>query len=176
MLKTTSDPVDLGFKMANEVGEDLDEVDEELDTSQPIQKELADPAPVQKQSVRQGSIEATASATKAAFERLRNSLDDLEKETANDIEFSKTIVGSAVAASIGLSVGYVVWMIRGGMLLASVLSSMPAWQIADPLPILAGDRDDAESDDKETLEKIIKKGSKNADNKRKDPTPHQESI
>jgi len=176
MPKTTSDPVDLGFKMANEVSEDLDDVEEELDTNQPIQREPEAPAPVQKPSVRQGSIEATASATRLTYERLRNSLDDLEQETANDIEFSKTVVGSAVAASIGLSVGYVVWMIRGGMLLASVLSSMPAWQIADPLPILAGDKDDAESDDRESLEKIIKNGSKDAEKIRKDLTHQQESI
>ena len=36
--------------------------------------------------------------------------------------------GSTVAVSTGLSVGYVLWLVRGGVLLSSVLSSMPAWQ------------------------------------------------
>ena len=54
----------------------------------------------------------------------------------------KTVVGSAIAASIGLSVGYVVWLLKGGSLLASVLSSLPAWQLADPLAILVGKKGD----------------------------------
>jgi hypothetical protein len=89
------------------------------------------------------------------YERLKNSLDAINKENVEDIQFSKAVVGSAIATTTGLSVGYVVWLIRGGMLLSSVLSSMPAWQIADPLPI---------------LEKIIEKGSRNNDEK-KDENP-----
>jgi hypothetical protein len=57
--------------------------------------------------------------------------------------------------STGLSVGYVIWLIRGGMLLSSLLSSIPAWQILDPLPVLAGRKADDESDDDESLASII---------------------
>jgi hypothetical protein len=32
--------------------------------------------------------------------------------------------------------GYIFWYMRGGALLASALSSLPAWQSYDPLPIL----------------------------------------
>ena len=53
-------------------------------------------------------------------------------------------------------------MIHGGMLLSSVLCSMPAWQIADPLPLLSGGKGDDEEDD-ETLETIIKDGSNKKD-------------
>jgi hypothetical protein len=102
------------------------------------------------------------------YERLKNSLDAINKENVEDIQFSKAVVGSAIATTTGLSVGYVVWLIRGGMLLSSVLSSMPAWQIADPLPILAGSKKD--DDDDESLEKIIEKGSRNNDEK-KDENP-----
>ena len=91
------------------------------------------------------------------YEQLFDSLDALKKETTREIQVDKAVVGSAIAVSTGLSAGYVVWLIRGGMLLSSVLSSMPAWQIADPLPILAGQRED--SDDEESLEKIIEKRS-----------------
>jgi hypothetical protein len=36
---------------------------------------------------------------------------------------------------------------------------MPAWQIADPLPLLGKTKDDDESDDDESLESILKKGA-----------------
>jgi hypothetical protein len=36
-----------------------------------------------------------------------------------------------------MSVGYVVWLFRGGLLLGSLLSSLPAWHVIDPLPVLA---------------------------------------
>jgi len=58
----------------------------------------------------------------------------------------------------------VVWLLKGGSLLASVLSSLPAWQLADPLAILVGnkgdDDDDDDDDDDESLETIIDKSSK----------------
>jgi hypothetical protein len=80
------------------------------------------------------------------------------------------VVGSAIATSVGLSAGYVVWMLKGGSLLASVLSSLPAWQLADPLAILVGTKgdEDEDDDDDDTLETIIKDGSRrNEDKKRK---------
>ena len=68
------------------------------------------------------------------------------------------VVGSAIATSVGLSAGYVVWMLKGGSLMASVLSSLPAWQLADPLAILAGTKGHGDEDE-DTLETIIKDGS-----------------
>ncbi len=57
--------------------------------------------------------------------------------------------------------GYVIWTIRGGYLAASMLSSLPAWAIIDPLPVLEylDDSEDSKNrqmqDDKETLDSII---------------------
>jgi hypothetical protein len=59
---------------------------------------------------------------------------------------------------VGLSAGYVVWMLKGGSLLASLLSSLPAWQLADPLAILVGKKED-EDDDDDSLKTIIEEGS-----------------
>jgi hypothetical protein len=59
---------------------------------------------------------------------------------------------------VGLSAGYVVWMLKGGSLLASVLSSLPAWQLADPLAILVGKKEDEDEDD-DSLKTIIEEGS-----------------
>ena len=88
------------------------------------------------------------------YEYVRKALDALEEEIGNEIRLSRTLLGSAMATSVGLSAGYVIWMLKGGSLLASVLASVPAWQIADPLAILAGSRRDDDEDD-ESLETII---------------------
>jgi hypothetical protein len=104
------------------------------------------------------------------YELVRGSLDAVQEEMGNEILIGKTVVGSAIATSVGLSAGYVVWMLKGGSLLASVLSSLPAWQLADPLAILVGTKgdEDEDDDDDDTLETIIKDGSRrNEDKKRK---------
>ena len=72
------------------------------------------------------------------------------------------MVASGAVLSAGLSVGYVLWLARGGVLMASVLSALPAWATLDPLPILAqvkrkgvvagrGSSEDDEDDSVETL-------------------------
>lgn len=68
-----------------------------------------------------------------------------------------SVVGSGVAVTTTLSVGYVAWLVRGGVLLSTALSSLPAWQFIDPLPVLArtGDSEDGGSDD-DSLQDIIK--------------------
>jgi hypothetical protein len=60
---------------------------------------------------------------------------------------------SAAAAAVGLSfsVGYVVWLVRGGILLSSLLSSLPAWRMLDPLPVLARVGDDEDDEDVDTV-------------------------
>ena len=91
------------------------------------------------------------------YDHLRDSLDALKKEITGEIKLGKLYLGSALVSTIGLSVGYVVWMLRGGMLLASLLSSMPAWQFLDPLPFLARKKDDDHTDDHESLESMVDK-------------------
>ena len=89
------------------------------------------------------------------YDHLRLSLDALKEEMTREIRLSKVYLGTALVSSISLSVGYVVWMLRGGMLLASLLSSMPAWQFLDPLPILARKKEDDHEDDHESLESMV---------------------
>ena len=44
------------------------------------------------------------------------------------------------------------------MLLASLLSSMPAWRAIDPLPVRANFRDSEDGDDDESLDSLVRKG------------------
>jgi hypothetical protein len=77
------------------------------------------------------------------------------------------IAGTILASTSGLTVGYVLWLLRGGALLSGFLSSMAAWQLADPLPVLAyassSRRKDRKSDD--SLEHLIADGKRAAKRK-----------
>ena len=68
---------------------------------------------------------------------LQGKLDELRRQMAESTDAQRTLVASSVAVSTGLSVGYVVWLLRGGVLLSSMLSALPAWQLIDPMPVLA---------------------------------------
>ncbi|MEO8494560.1 MAG: Ig-like domain-containing protein, partial [Planctomycetota bacterium] len=46
------------------------------------------------------------------------------------------VLGTTKVVTTALSVGYVTWLIRGTSLFASLMTSLPAWQSFDPLPIL----------------------------------------
>ena len=81
-------------------------------------------------------------------------LDEVKSTLESVRQFEKFVVGSALGLSTTLTVGYVIWMIRGGTLLASLLAQMPAWRIVDPLPILAYLDDELNGDDQESLESI----------------------
>lgn len=93
------------------------------------------------------------------YELFRNSLDAVKDEIGKEMMLDRAVLGSAIATSVGLSAGYVVWMLKGGSLLASVLSSLPAWQLADPLAILVGKKDDENDDEDDSLRTIIEEGS-----------------
>ena len=60
-----------------------------------------------------------------------------------------------------LTAGYAAWTIRGGYLLSSLLSTLPAWRMMDPLPVLDSfqplddKRKHANDKNNESLEDII---------------------
>ena len=63
----------------------------------------------------------------------------------------KVAVGSAAVVTTSLSVGYVIWILRGGSLLTTFMSAMPAWQAFDPLPVLQSFHKPVEEDDDSLL-------------------------
>jgi hypothetical protein len=76
------------------------------------------------------------------------------------VELEQALVGSSVAMTAGLSIGYVVWLTRGGLLLASMASSIPVWRLVDPIPILASLalRSEEEGEDAESLDSMVRDG------------------
>lgn len=59
-----------------------------------------------------------------------------EQQAEKEIQLQTLAVGTTAVVSSGLSVGYVIWLLRGGTLLASMVSALPAWVAFDPLPVL----------------------------------------
>lgn len=85
-------------------------------------------------------------------------LDQFQDEVQQDDFYYHGIVNSTIAVTGSISVGYVVWMIRGGVLMSSILSSLPAWKMIDPLPILGDGAMDGDEDD-ESLESMVEKSN-----------------
>jgi hypothetical protein len=85
---------------------------------------------------------------------LKNSLDEVQQQMQNNLQLSQQIIGGSVAVSGGISVGYVVWLVRSGAILSSVMSALPAWRFIDPLPILSASSGGADGDE-ETLQSMV---------------------
>ncbi|MDX1763749.1 MAG: VCBS domain-containing protein, partial [bacterium] len=154
---TPRKPVSFGFQMDSTLTLAKKPVIEAL-SDRPFWKMQAASASAERAGVR--PLHVAETVYMEAYELLQNSLDAIKRETLGNMELHNTVVGSAIAATTTLSVGYVVWLIRGGMLLSGLLSSMPAWQLADPLPILARMKSKDDEDDEDSLEGIIEQGSR----------------
>jgi len=93
-------------------------------------------------------------------------LEAVDGEVLSEAAIETWVTGSAVMTGTGLSVGYIVWMIRGGYLMASLMSVLPVWQNVDPLHVLDALADD--DDDDESLEEMIEKAEQNQDSSSED--------
>jgi hypothetical protein len=72
----------------------------------------------------------------------------------------KLAAGSATVVSLSGSAVYFIWLLRGGSLLSSMLSVLPAWKSIDPLPVLENfesrrRRKERIASDRESLESLI---------------------
>ena len=76
-------------------------------------------------------------------------LDQLRSEVTEAQQAPAMTVVSTALVSGGVSVGYAIWLLRGGVLMASLMSAVPAWAGMDPLPVLAQVRREGGEDDDE---------------------------
>ena len=96
-------------------------------------------------------------ANSSEFREIANEFDRQREELEKSQAQYKTLIGSSFTVSSGLSVGYLLWLIRGGTLMGSVLSSLPAWRMVDPLPVLGALGEDT-FEDEESLESMVDDG------------------
>ena len=91
----------------------------------------------------------------------------------------KIAAGSATVVSLSTSAIYFIWLLRGGSLLSSMLSVLPAWKSIDPLPVLENfesrrRRKQRMASDHESLESLIDRSNKAA-NRPSAPPPEGNS-
>ena len=109
--------------------------------------------------------------SKGSGTSLAEQLDRLRQEVADAQQAGMVSLASTALVSTGLSVGYVVWLVRGGVLMTSLMSVVPAWAGLDPLPVLSEirraegggaatdgtDEDEAGGGDDDPIEKLFSK-------------------
>ncbi len=91
-------------------------------------------------------------------EQRQNEALDKVTQDLGATRIDQVVLGTAGFGMGGLSVGYIIWLLRGGSLVASMLTSIPAWRMVDPLPIL--DFLDGDDEDQESLDQLIERNKK----------------
>ena len=82
-------------------------------------------------------LAASGTDGRAAQVHLDGSFRQVNEEVRAEAAQELGVVASSVVVSTGLSIGYVLWLARGGALLASIASVIPVWASMDPLPVLS---------------------------------------
>jgi hypothetical protein len=113
----------------------------------------------------QAAVEVAAKVARAieaiAAPEFRQQLDRLREEQSEEATVVTRVAGSVMVVTSGLSVGYVLWLLRGGVLLASLLTSLPAWRVIDPIAVLGRVGEDEEDDD--SLQDMVSRKRAEAD-------------
>lgn len=92
---------------------------------------------------------------------LQDNLNRVREQVVERVTIERNIVASSMALSTSISIGYVIWLIRGGVLLSSLLASVPAWSSIDPLPILSSTNDGKDKDrEDDSLQALLKKAAR----------------
>lgn len=104
------------------------------------------------------SVEALRSSLAASpwVNQLQMMRDRLDEEMRLD----GVMIGATAFVSGGLSVGYVLWLVRGGLLMSTLLSSLPAWHTVDPLPVLGNRTDDDDGVRDDAVESLFERAKK----------------
>ncbi|MDJ0848644.1 MAG: DUF4347 domain-containing protein [Myxococcota bacterium] len=99
----------------------------------------------------------------SASEFLRD-LDRVRGEAEAQTLLQQTLVGTSAVLSAGLSIGYLIWLTRGGLLVASLASSIPFWRLVDPIPVLAslGVAEEEDPQEEESLASLVGEGDSGA--------------
>jgi len=98
----------------------------------------------------------------------------MKQEMSTSLAVSSGLtVGAAATTSVGMTVGYVVWVLRSGLLLSSVMAHLPMWRFMDPLAILDSSESHADEDE-ETLGSIADGDTSSESEDHEDHEDHEE--
>jgi hypothetical protein len=86
---------------------------------------------------------------------LTEEIESLRETLREQDEIQSRGTVALAAGSLSMTLAYLLWLVRGGALVASALSALPAWRILDPLPVLSrvtdDDEDEADEDDDQAI-------------------------
>ena len=94
----------------------------------------------------------------AMWDELNSMRNQMTSEQSSSAFVEDIVVGTTTAVTGGLTVGYVIWLIRGGSLLATMVSVMPTWMSFDPLPVMDRFEEEKSEEDTESLASIVTGG------------------
>ena len=66
--------------------------------------------------------------------------NQMSERQSNDEPLVSLLAKSATGMTLTLTAGIATWALRGGSIIAGMISSMPLWKGFDPLPIIAASR------------------------------------
>lgn len=104
---------------------------------------------------------------------LAQQLNSTKQGMTENSNFALQVTTGVTSVSASLSIGYIVWLLRGGVLISSVLTSLPAWRMIDPLPVLHKTDSGDDSADDESLHDMV--DSKDGPASKNRTTTHAES-
>ena len=96
-------------------------------------------------------------------------LDQFQEQLGTNLNIESVVAGSVGTVASGFTVGYVLWVLRSGFLLSSMLASMPTWTLVDPLSVVSVS-DDREDEDGESLEQLVEKQNDEVSKKQNEQT------
>ena len=83
----------------------------------------------------------------------QKNIEKVREDVMSVAAIDRGVVASTIGVSASFTIGYILWLVRGGVLISSLLASLPAWRMVDPLPIL-GSLGKGKDDD-ESLEEML---------------------
>ncbi len=99
---------------------------------------------------------------------LATELDKIRTVLAATVDLEQIQVAVSTGVTASLTVGYVVWATRAGLVLSTLLTHLPAWQLVNPICILDAQRKQTDTN-RETLQGIIKKSQRKETRPAHDP-------
>ena len=92
---------------------------------------------------------------------MMSSIEAMQKQlerASENLQGNTSARDVVVGLSLSLTAGFLIWMLRGGALLASMFSISPLWKQLDPLPILSSTaEDDMDASDEDKVENLFGK-------------------
>jgi hypothetical protein len=88
-------------------------------------------------------------------ESFKKGIERVRDEVMQTSSLDRGAVASTIGVSASFTIGYVLWLVRGGVLISSRIASLPAWRMVDPLPVLNSLKSRDEENNDKSLQELV---------------------